>query len=182
LEKPISPRTISFRAGSTSRTDGGQIYNAVQVFIHPDYNSATFDYDVAVVRTLERMVGAHVSPIKLVNSNGVIPPSTLMTVTGWGRTEQGSLPTNLRGVIVPVVTNELCRKQWGGEITYTMMCAGMAGRDACNGDSGGPVIAGDIQFGIVSWGSTTCGSTLPGVYTNITNEEIRSFIVKTTGI
>jgi trypsin len=97
------------------------------MFIHPDYNSVTFDFDVAVVRTVERMGGKSIAPIKLVNANGIVPANSLMTVTGWGRTEAGTLPINLKGVIVPVVNNEVCLKQWGGEITYNMMCAGQAG-------------------------------------------------------
>lgn len=64
-----------------------------------------------------------------------------------------------------------------------MICAGgNAGYDACNGDSGGPMVLNGIQIGIVSWGATECGISMPGVYTNITNPSIRLFIREYTNI
>mmetsp|Transcript_18092 Transcript_18092/g.36442 ORF Transcript_18092/g.36442 Transcript_18092/m.36442 type:complete len:129 (-) Transcript_18092:104-490(-) len=53
-----------------------------------------------------------------------------------------------------------------------MLCAKSAGRDACEGDSGGPLIVKgdspeeDIQVGIVSWGSG-CANNFPGVYSRV---------------
>lgn len=54
-------------------------------------------------------------------------------------------------------------------------CAGEEGKDSCRGDSGGPLMIEDeyrdkdrmIQFGIVSFGPQQCGSTIPGVYTDV---------------
>ena len=63
-----------------------------------------------------------------------------------------------------------------------MVCAGVQGRDSCNGDSGGPLVTGGAQFGVVSWGAVQCGGPLPGVYANIGNAGIRSFISQNTGV
>ena len=52
----------------------------------------------------------------------------------------------------------------------------LAGKDSCNGDSGGPLVyrefAGEpwYQIGIVSYGTNTCGSGEPGVYTKVTGQ------------
>jgi secreted trypsin-like serine protease len=67
-------------------------------------------------------------------------------------------------------------------LTANMICAGTADgvRDACNGDSGGPLFAetadGAVQIGIVSWGegpmdaAAACGhANAYGVYTRIAN-------------
>ena len=48
----------------------------------------------------------------------------------------------------------------------------MKGDDSCNGDSGGPLVCrmgsqGYTLVGITSWGINPCGSSTPGVYTNI---------------
>lgn len=63
---------------------------------------------------------------------------------------------------------------------FSMICAGDIGSDSCDGDSGGPAVQDGIQYGIVSWGGTICGTGLPGVYTNIAHPAIRDFIKRTT--
>lgn len=51
------------------------------------------------------------------------------------------------------------------------LCAGEMGKDACGGDSGGPLMYmrnGVYEVvGVVSFGPTSCGSSLPGVYTKV---------------
>lgn len=79
-------------------------------------------------------------------------------------------------------------------LTGNMVCAGTASgaRDACNGDSGGPLFvtgAGNkpLQLGIVSWGegpfdaSAPCGyQNAYGVYTRLTN--YRDWVKAKTGL
>ena len=55
----------------------------------------------------------------------------------------------------------------------TQVCAGQEGKDACRGDSGGPMMLQDQTgrmsiFGVTSFGPTPCGnSKLPGVFTRV---------------
>lgn len=80
----------------------------------------------------------------------------------------------------------------GDPLTGNMICAGLAdgARDACNGDSGGPLFAvkdGEpVQVGIVSWGegpmdaNAACGhANAYGVYTRLAN--YRDWIAEKTG-
>jgi len=75
----------------------------------------------------------------------------------------------LQEVDVPIVSNATCNTSYGGEITANMICAGYAqgGKDACYGDSGGPLFVPDetgtgwVQVGVVSWGE---GCALPNYY------------------
>lgn len=46
LENNIPAESVSFRAGSVSRLEGGIIVNAEQYFIHPQYDAWTYDFDV----------------------------------------------------------------------------------------------------------------------------------------
>lgn len=63
-----------------------------------------------------------------------------------------------------------------------MFCAGAPDRDACRGDSGGPIVIGREQIGVVSYG-VTCGDPLfPGVYTRLGNANVRAWIHNTAKI
>ena len=97
-------------------------------------------------------------------------------VTGWDRLEsRGSQPDILQEVEVETMTNRACARSHGDhKITNNMICAGSQGRDACWGDSGGPlaVMGQDGSFrqiGVVSWGNG-CGTPgYPGVYTRVSS-------------
>lgn len=74
------------------------------------------------------------------------------------------------------------------KITDRMICAGYkeGGKDACEFDSGGPLVVnfeeGNPQLiGVVSSGSKSCGGTKrPGIYARVTSA--LSWISKITGI
>jgi secreted trypsin-like serine protease len=70
----------------------------------------------------------------------------------------------------------------GDPLTGNMLCAGEAdgARDACNGDSGGPLFTmvdgKPVQVGVVSWGEgpidaeASCGhANAYGIYTRLAN-------------
>uniref|UniRef100_A0A182PRS7 Peptidase S1 domain-containing protein n=1 Tax=Anopheles epiroticus TaxID=199890 RepID=A0A182PRS7_9DIPT len=179
-----SANAITFRGGSSSRTTGGVIFQAAQIINHPQYNNNNLNNDVCVIRITTSFVGTNIAPIRLVSSGTSFAAGTNSVVSGWGLTSPGgSLPVDLRAVNIPVVAQATCSSQWGtGRITAAMVCAGAPGRDSCNGDSGGPLVTGGQQFGIVSWGAVQCGGSLPGVYANIGNAGIRSFISQNTGV
>ena len=110
-------------------------------------------------------------------------------VTGWGRNSSSEPPSNiLQEATVTTMTNSQCRSSSHrhDRITENMICAQAAGKDACKGDSGGPlaVLGQDgsySQIGVVSWGKagtvpsratrgSTPGSLLscPGLPTHFT--------------
>ncbi|OWK18223.1 hypothetical protein Celaphus_00008963 [Cervus elaphus hippelaphus] len=76
---------------------------------------------------------------------------------------------------VQVINSTRCNAEdaYQGEVTETMMCAGLpeGGVDTCQGDSGGPLMYHSDRWqvvGIVSWGHGCGGPTTPGVYTKVT--------------
>jgi len=120
------------------------------------------------------------------------PPHNL-TVLGWGTTESPYLERIsywLRQVELQYISNTDCNQLYcqksryfqdttpchANYITRNMICAHAVGRDACGGDSGGPLLWIDdhspqppnnvIQIGVVSWGEG-CASDLPGVYAKL---------------
>ena len=101
--------------------------------------------------------------------------------TGWGVTDKfgTQIPDALNEVAVRLIEKEQCENihsDYQGQLSDEMLCAGYkeGGRDACLGDSGGP-LACQIEengpyvlYGITSWG-IGCGDPLhPGVYTRVT--------------
>ncbi|XP_046971241.1 CLIP domain-containing serine protease HP8-like isoform X1 [Vanessa cardui] len=105
------------------------------------------------------------------------------TVAGWGITEFNRASSVLRKVDLPIKTENECRQYYDRNSdtrsSYTFdnkkFCAGETGKDSCRGDSGGPLMLEEeykdnyrmIQFGVVSHGPQQCGSSTPGVYTDV---------------
>ncbi|KAL6422377.1 hypothetical protein ACFW04_010608 [Cataglyphis niger] len=104
-------------------------------------------------------------------------------VTGWGKNGFNGLEQNiLKEVDVPVLTNAACqtelRKTRLGEhfvLDTNSMCAGgEAGKDACTGDGGSPLVCSINNrpfqvIGLVIWGIGCADPKIPGVYTNVYN-------------
>lgn len=84
----------------------------------------------------------------------------------------------LMKVNVPYVDPEICKYNLRGRrVLPGQLCAGgMPAMNACNGDSGGPLIASIFsssgtricyQVGIVSVGFGSCLSPMPSIYTDV---------------
>jgi len=72
---------------------------------------------------------------------------------------------------LPILEHTDCAHRFEpGTVRRTMICAGFekGGKDACQGDGGGPLINWDgWLIGIVSWGNGCGKAHLPGVYTRV---------------
>ena len=99
-----------------------------------------------------------------------IEPGKYMRTVGLGQTSyQGSKAGQLKEVYVPLVPDNVCRSilsQYpASAVDDTMICAGgEGGKDACGGDSGGPLFDGDVLVGVTSWGYKCAVKGVPGVY------------------
>ena len=171
----------------TRLLDGSGVRRDVtRISIHPNWNSRTFDYDVAVWELSTSAFGNATATLAAATP----PAGTSALITGWGAlTEGGSFPIDLRRAIVPLVDNTTCngRKSYNGAITARMVCAGLAsgGVDSCQGDSGGPLTTGSgfgTLTGIVSWGNGCARRNKYGVYTRVSDASVRSFIVANAGL
>ncbi|MBN3288649.1 CTR2 protein, partial [Polyodon spathula] len=115
-----------------------------------------------------------VSPVCLPQSTDVFPGGMMCVTTGWGLTKStaSDTPSLLQQAALPLLTNTECKKYWGNKIADVMICAGANGVSSCMGDSGGPLVCQKdnvwTQVGIVSWGSSTCSTNTPGVYSRVT--------------
>jgi secreted trypsin-like serine protease len=108
-------------------------------------------------------------------------------IAGWGLTIQlpvfgdpGSAvpPRRAQQATVPIVGDDICQADYADLdptefVPPTDLCAGAEGKDACYGDSGGPMYATDPsgtqkQIGVVSRGAGCATKSYPGIYTDLT--------------
>uniref|UniRef100_A0A5F9DUU7 Serine protease 48 n=1 Tax=Oryctolagus cuniculus TaxID=9986 RepID=A0A5F9DUU7_RABIT len=160
-------------------------YYVSKIIIHPKYDNRTAD--IALLKLASQVTFTSlITPICLptIAKQLKIPPSCW--VTGWGKVKESTdnnHPSDLQEVELPIIHRQACERLYNPVgiffpemepvITEDMLCAGdtRGMKDSCQGDSGGPLscdIDGVwIQIGVVNWG-LECGSSLPGVYTNVT--------------
>lgn len=172
---------VSVRAGSNQKSSGGEIIGANQLFIHPDYDTSTFDNDIALIELSSAVSAPKTDTINRLTTNesSALPEGSTVWVAGWGTTASGgSTSENLLKVSVNVSYPTSCSSNSGystTDITDNMLCASIpgGGQDACQGDSGGPLFRYDNNdlwlAGIVSWGIGCALSSYPGVYTRVAN-------------
>ncbi|XP_078484458.1 uncharacterized protein LOC100178279 [Ciona intestinalis] len=154
-----------------------------QIIVHPGF-TAEYLNDVALIKLSRPVVfNDIITPICL--PCGETPsPGDKCWVTGFGRTENtgyGSSQT-LQEVDVPIVNTTQCIEAYRGVHVIDenmMMCAGYeaGGKDACNGDSGGPLACQRADScdwylsGVTSFGRGCGLARYYGVYVNVVHYE-----------
>ncbi|XP_077474708.1 tryptase-like [Stigmatopora argus] len=151
------------------------------LIIHPDYNPANFDNDVALLRLSTPVTFTNfIRPVCLAAASSTFFAGTKSWVTGWGDIAFGvpaPPPGELMEVQVPIVGNRQCYCDYSGinPITENMICAGPreGGRDTCQGDSGGPLVTKKgpvwVQNGIASFGLGCAQPGFPGGYARVSS-------------
>lgn len=174
------PEDLAILAGSTRLTDPDMREVGLRsIIVHPDYSFwSGDDHDIALLELAEPLFLERIEPVpeslKIEGMNGV--------AVGWGVTSENAstTPDELREVSLPIVANADCNAAFNAyswayndPVTANMVCAGPVegGRDACYGDSGGPLMVfheGAWRLaGIVSWGEGCAEPGLFGVYTRV---------------
>ena len=174
----------------------GQMRRVSRISIHPRYNRfTTLTYDAAVI-TLKNPVRG-IAPIRpsSVAQDPLEQPGHLARVAGWGNTIKqppsgnngGNYPDRMRAARVPVVSDAKAKAVYGPRyVGALMVAAGKEGKDACYGDSGGPMFATRAgkryQIGITSFGKGCGARGYPGAYTEVNAAAIRRFIVNAASL
>ncbi|XP_073962448.1 venom serine protease-like isoform X2 [Choristoneura fumiferana] len=159
--------------GDSPATQG---INVQQITTHPQFSSSNYDYDIAILRlaediTFSDLVGPACLPFKFVNTNLT---GAIVTLLGWGTLCPGC-PTSktLQKVDVQVVSQSSCQSVVSS-LTSRQMCTYARGKDACQDDSGGPVLytepsTGTIfGVGAISYGNFCATEGQPGINTRVT--------------
>ncbi|XP_068615753.1 LOW QUALITY PROTEIN: trypsin-like [Brachionichthys hirsutus] len=148
-----------------------QLLKTDTIIWHPDYDYQTLDFDIMLIKLYHPVeVTEAVAPISL--PTGCPYGGLGCSVSGWGITAtegEGTTPARLQCLDVPIVDDQQCEEAYPGMITRRMLCAGFmdGGRDACNGDSGSPLVCFNEVHGLVSWGQGCALPDYPGVYVKV---------------
>ncbi|KAK1940601.1 Trypsin 5G1 [Phytophthora citrophthora] len=137
---------------------------------HTFYNSSTASYDFALLTLLN---ASSIAPVKLPQSDDSdIAPGVWANVMGWGEKSfgNGTRSNELQSVELEVKD---CAAFY--TVDNSSVCAGgVAGKDSCNGDEGGPLVkengkgdADDVLIGLVGWGSSCGTKGTPAVYSRV---------------
>ncbi|XP_067627436.1 trypsin zeta-like [Eurosta solidaginis] len=159
-------------AGANYRRSGdGVIVPVKELIMHEQYNPSTINNDIALA-VLAAPLPINNYTIKTVElAEDSVKKGAIATLAGWGTISfQGNSSSYLQEVKVSVLSNAECNEDYAGRITDAMFCAGLrgvGGKDACQNDSGGPLLVNGRVAGVVSWGIGCAFPQYPGVYTNV---------------
>ena len=200
------PVRVDVSLGQSDVTAPARNFSGAEWHIHPSYVPSTPEqdsgggYDVAVLR-LNRPAEFEQARLLRPADSALWAGGSTATIIGWGLTEDevegGARSNQLREVAVPVYTDESCAADFqaigapaGFFDPLTMVCAGgKDGKDACSGDSGGPLLVPDgdrfALAGIVSFSAVlkddqgreyACAEDLPGVYTRVAADPLNEWV------
>ncbi|KAH9631197.1 hypothetical protein HF086_005968 [Spodoptera exigua] len=166
--------------GSTWASSGGSAHLVSRLVLHPQYDRATLDHDIAIVHLSNPAVySSSVQPASIAGANYNLADGTAVTHIGWGAIwADGPASQQLMHVDVNIINQKLCADRYAylktqpnfenwPDITDNMLCAGIldvGGKDACQGDSGGPLAHNNnVIVGVISWGYECADPFYPGV-------------------
>ncbi|NXC15057.1 TMPS2 protease, partial [Corythaeola cristata] len=112
-------------------------YRVQQIISHPDYDTDSKDYDVALMKLQTALSFTDtVQPVCLPNPGMMFQPNQECWISGWGAEYQGGKTSStLNYVMVPLIENSVCNSVYvySGMVLPTMVCAGYLGGgiDSC---------------------------------------------------
>nr|WBB28747.1 trypsin-like proteinase T2a [Yponomeuta cagnagella] len=184
----INTGDISVVIGEHDVTTADGVARVLRVYdrlIHPRYDRSNYDYDVAILLTetfqFTDRIGPACLPFKF---RGVDMTGARVTALGWGTLFPGGPDSNvLMKVDLDVISSSTCRNRVSN-LTNRQICTFTPGKDACQDDSGGPLLFLDpptgllFHLGIISYGRFCASNTDPGIGTRVT--EFIDWIVQNT--
>jgi trypsin len=146
----FAPSSYAVVTGSSDWTDKStrHVSGVTQTFLAPGYSPATDDHDAAI---LELSTPTTAPAIPLATSPASLYPGNVAAIAGWGLTDAsdpGSAPDQLQYASTVVQKPGYCLLHNAQFDTTGQLCTVDAPYDDtsfCYGDSGGPVIANELQ-------------------------------------
>ena len=160
----------------------GNVRSVTSIHLHPSWNATTFDNDVAMLRLSTASTKAWARMAETVDP---VNEGNTVRAIGHGRTSQGGVGSNdLRQVDLPIQSDATMADpaQYGSSFHGAVMLGAgplAGGMDTCQGDSGGPLFIAGGQARLVgdtSWGSGCAQPNKPGIYGEVYQGALRTFV------
>lgn len=178
--RPVKEYHLRFN--SVKLWSGGETQVSHKAIIHPKYNEATLENNIAIIVLPQSLALSRKSPIqaaRLPCSNDVQPTLTgqRARLSGHGMNEDNEISSRLRFVDLQIIDNLSCSAFYRDRITSNTLCAvGWFSRraNACGGDSGGALSIRHndawLPVGLTSFGALDrCTQGFPSGYTRLAN-------------
>lgn len=151
-----------------------RLVSVKKVILHPSYNPAGGDYDIALLQlaeTLDLSKNKELRAVCLPDDDSKTYAGVMGIAAGWGDlVDGGSQPDKLQEVELPILDTSCMNFA----VSERMLCAANAkfDKDTCQGDSGGPLFVVESSkyklVGITSFGTGGCAEKgKPGVYARV---------------
>lgn len=130
---------FSARVGSNKADSGGDLIAVEKVINHPRFSLSSLNYDFAILKLKSeiKLQQGVKEVIALPLEKDKITADTKVFVSGFGLTMDNAISSDsrLRGVVVPIVDQRVCRRAYPFLLTDQMICAGLSagGKDSCSG-------------------------------------------------
>uniref|UniRef100_A0A336N6J3 CSON007635 protein n=1 Tax=Culicoides sonorensis TaxID=179676 RepID=A0A336N6J3_CULSO len=148
--------SITVAYGTINNTGHEPTHTIDKIIIHEMYknNEAGHNFDIALIKLkCPISFNEFVQPIKI--NIGSIETGDDATMSGWGDTEFGDNPTHLKYLNVQLISNERCKSQFR-KLKENIICSKVpAGKGACTGDSGSPIVKENKLVGLISFNVIT---------------------------
>ncbi|KAL7305315.1 hypothetical protein TKK_0002445 [Trichogramma kaykai] len=165
------------RAGTSYVEQGGTVHRAAKIIKHSRFginSHGSAEGDIALIKLADPIIyDEQHQPIEMFEQDEETAENARAIVSGWGQTPTTWKPSQLQAVVVPIISKRTCSDLYYekfGPLPSGEICAlvlGVGGKDACVGDSGGPLAVNQRLAGVVSWGEGCAKPYQPGVYTEV---------------
>lgn len=177
-EEGANPAYI--RIGTEDRLGVGEYVPVIGHVIHPSWDPDFLANDIMLLK----LAYAPTPATPAVRATAIDDPvaGDLAALVGWGLTTPGEDALSsriLKLATLDVIDQTECEELWADLegvdfVTNSQLCAihydeGDGARQACNGDSGGPLLFGGKVVGVVSFGYVGCYDDAPNVFTRVSS-------------
>jgi len=153
-----------------------EVRTIIKRTVHPKYDPKTLENDFMVVH-LNKPIPSDITPVRIEKNKNKPGKDEWVTAIGLGSVsdKEMKIPEYLQSIDVQVHGYEYCNREnsyRGAVKNNVMFCAGYHDngqhRDACFGDSGGPMLNSKGELcGIISFGVGCGNGNFPGVYARV---------------
>ncbi|ENN76994.1 brachyurin [Dendroctonus ponderosae] len=171
---PITIHLGAHHMPPTSADEGLRTLTTSHFLLHPEWNAATIQNDIAIIFTnLDYIVqNEYIQYIPLASNPSESYLGKEAVVSGWGLQgdDHSAISPVLREVKSTIISNLACRMAYMGQVQRHHIClSGEERRSTCRGDSGGPLVVDGEQVGVVSFGTSAgCEVGWPPAFARVT--------------